>query len=257
MDFTSCNYFICLIDVMGQKKFFESIRSADVGAKVQDDIVRVSDGLREMIRYVKNRYDRLFEKEDDAGIELFSDSLLLSLKDRGADNVRLSAWFEIIMKVIFIACKHKMPFRGSIVKGAAHRSKGGMIYGVAVDEAMELEQSRADSFRVILSNTLAHELVMDNGFDNEKYLELDTDCAMVLNYAGPRILVMTEFARERQRLHEIADWVLERFRYFCYDGTAEHDKHANPKLARRFKIWGEYLALEASKETIATYVRNI
>ena len=253
----SDNYFICLIDVMGQKEFFESIRSADVSAEVHDDIVRVSDGLREMIRYVKNRYDRLFKKEDDAGIELFSDSILLSLKDRGADNVRLSTWFEIIMKVIFIACKHKLPFRGSIVKGSAHRSKGGMIYGVAVDEAMELEQLRADSFRVVLSNTLAHELVCDNGIDSEKYFDLDADCAMVLNYAGPAILGMTEFARERQSLREIADWVLERFRYFCYDGTEEHDKHANPKLARRFKMWGEYLMLEISKETIAKYVRNI
>ena len=143
MDINSCKYFICLIDIMGQKKFFESIRFAAVSPEVREDIIRVSDGLREMIRYVKNRYDRLFVKEDDAGIELFSDSILLSLKDREADNVRLSDWFEIIMKVIFIACKHKLPFRGSIVKGCAHRSKGGMIYGVAVDEAMELEQSRA------------------------------------------------------------------------------------------------------------------
>jgi hypothetical protein len=179
--------------------------------------------------------------------QLFSDSILLSLKANDNKNVCLARWLEIIIKVIFIACRYELPFRGSIVKGVAQRSSGGMIYGAAVDAAMKLEQSVADSFRIVLSNTLAHELDLDEKFDNEKYLEQDIDSEVVLNYAGPSILSMSEFEKEKKQMKNIYDWVSSRFEYFCFRGIENHDSHANPKLARRFKMWQDYLKLEVLK----------
>ena len=194
MQLESENYFVCLIDMMGQKKFFEKIQSPDVSPEIFDNIVRVSNGLRMMVKYITNRYNRYFKKKDDVGVELFSDSLLLSLKDAVDDGYKLTTWLEIIMKVIYIACMYKLPFRGSIAKGLAYRSESGGIYGDAVDEAIHLEQSRADSFRVIFSHKLAYELVSLKGFECDKYLEQDIDSSIVLNYAGPKIILTPEFS---------------------------------------------------------------
>lgn len=247
MDKTFNNYYICIIDIMGQKSFFDSIRSPNVSDEVSANIKRVSDGLREMVEYVVNRYTRIFKEEDDVGVELFSDSIILSLKANDNSQIRFATWLEIIIKVIFIACRYQLPFRGSLVKGVAQRSTSGKIYGDGVVEAMKLEQTMADSFRIILSNTLAYELDSDEKFDDEKYLEYDIDSEVVLNYAGPKILSMIEFEKEKHQIKNIYDWVSGQFEYYCYRGVENHDNHANPKLARRFKIWQNYLKLEVLK----------
>ncbi len=255
-DINPSDYFICLIDIMGQKEFFKSITSLKVEKQVQEDIIRVSSGLKEIIRYIRNRYDKHFTKEDDVGVELFSDTILLSLKERAGDKCKLTVWLDIIIKTVFIACRYKLPFRGSLVRGLAQRSRSGTIYGVAVDDAIQLEQSRADYFRIVLSNKLASDLTQCEDLDAEKYFEIDVDSAMVLNYAGPRILWTNEFVKERQQFRTILQWINERIEYFCYNGIDEHDRNANPKLVRRFKLWGEYLMLEYAKKDIEANVRN-
>ena len=63
-DINPSDYFICLIDIMGQKEFFKSITSLKVEKQVQEDIIRVSSGLKEIIRYIRNRYDKHFTKEE-------------------------------------------------------------------------------------------------------------------------------------------------------------------------------------------------
>lgn len=257
MQLESENYFVCLIDMMGQKKFFEKIQSPDVSPEIFDNIVRVSNGLRMMVKYITNRYGRCFNNEGDVGVELFSDSLLLFLKDADGDWYKLTTWFEIIMKVIYIACKYKLPFRGSIVKGLAYQSEGGGIYGDAVDEAIYLEKSRADSFRVIFSHKLAYELMSLKGFECDKYLEQDTDSSMVLNYAGPKIIQTPEFSKERQMLPQIREWISERISYFSFKGIDEHDCHSDPKLARRFMMWNNYLELESRLCEMRNNVRGL
>ncbi len=239
------DYYICFIDLMGQKNFFERITSREVSPDVMKDVERVSDGLRVMVKYVKNRYHRFFSTEDDVGIELFSDSLLLSMRFKDDAYSKLGAWLDVLVKLVYIACKYKLPFRGALTKGWAARSKSGTIYGVGVDEAVDLEQSRADFFRIVFSNTLARELGEQHSFD--EYLDMDQDSAMVLNYAGPRLLRRVEFSRERSQLYGVGMWVKERFEYFCCSSDAEQRKHANAKLARRYKLWYDYLTLQSMK----------
>ena len=253
MEIKPCNYFVCLIDIMGQKEFFKDIKSPDVSDDIKKNIERVSNGLAEMVRYATNRYTRLF-KGVDVGVELFSDSIIFSLKETSDKPSYLSVWLEMIVKVVYIACKYRLPFRGSIVKGLAQRSDSGTIYGDAVDEVIDIEQNITDSFRIVFSKELALELESKHSTEYRRFCERDADFALILNYAGYRIIEKNEFLKERMLLKDIVVWVKERFDYFCYQGTEEHDQHANPKLARRFKMWGEYLELESARKAIERYV---
>lgn len=245
-------YYICFIDIMGQTKFFSGIKSAEVEPEIMAEVKRVSDGLREMVGYAKNRYERNFSAVDDVGVELFSDSVLLSIKAVDGKYDNLPTWFDMIIKLIYIACRYKLPFRGGLAKGYAARSESGSIYGVGVDEAICLEHEKADSFRIVLSNSLAEELVQNAGM--ERYLEQDLDSAIVLNYAGADILHRSEFLKELSELREINNWVNDRFEYFCYTEDDEHNKHADPKLARRYNMWQKFLLLQALKMRFAQNV---
>lgn len=241
-------YYICFIDLMGQTKFFSGIQSAEVGPDIMMEVERVSDGLREMVRYAKNRYARNFSADDDVGVELFSDSILLSIKAVDGKYDNLAPWFDMIIKLVYIACRCKLPFRGGLTKGLAARSESGSIYGVGVDEAMRLEQNHADFFRIILSSNLAEEL--SNTEDVWRYLEIDLDSAVVLNYAGAYVLKRSEFSKEMSALFEIQKWVKDQFEYFRYTDDDLHNKCADSKLARRYKMWHDFLVLQALKMRI-------
>ena len=235
-------YYICFIDLMGQKDFFKGISSCEVDSTTMDHIKRVTNGLRVMVRYVKNRYKRNFVESDDIGVELFSDSLLLSLKADGNRHDKLPPWLDIIAKVVFIACKYKLPFRGTIVMGNAQRSKSGTIYGTGVEDAIKLEGECVDCPRIILSRFLIDEFWKDTKLAD--YFEVDEDGAAILNYAGSFIVNRAEFSRELKELPEITAWVQDCYQKFCYLEDDEHNKGANPKLARRYVMWLEYLRIE-------------
>lgn len=75
------------------------------------------------------------------------------------------------------------------------------------------------------------------------YFDVDTDSAYVLDYAGPRLMKRPEFARECKALEGMNEWVLSLYKRYCFTGENEHDKVANPKLARRYVMWLDYLRL--------------
>ena len=143
-------YYVCFIDLMGQKEFFEKIDSETPDLETLRHVTRVSEGLCEIVRYVENRYARVFSCADDAGVELFSDSVMLSIKAGPDMREKLAAWLGVIVKVVYIACKYELPFRGGIASGSASCSKSGSIYGEAVDRAMQIESECADYPRVVL-----------------------------------------------------------------------------------------------------------
>ena len=234
-------YYICVIDLMGQKEFFAKIDSATPDLDTLKHVARVSDGLCEIVRYVENRYARVFSCADDAGIELFSDSVMLSIKAGPDMREKLAAWLGVIVKVVYIACKYELPFRGGIASGSASRSKSGSIYGEAVDQAIQIESECADYPRVVLSYKLI------DAFKNDErlsmYFDVDTDSAYVLDYAGPRLMKRPEFARECKALEGVNKWVLSLYKRYCFTGENEHDKVANPKLARRYVMWLDYLRM--------------
>ena len=78
------DYYICFFDLMGQKEFFAAITSDVLGKGIGHDVERVTSGIKEMVKYVNNRYSKWFSVEDKAGIEIFSDSLLIYVKNSEA-----------------------------------------------------------------------------------------------------------------------------------------------------------------------------
>lgn len=235
-------FYVCFIDLMGQKSLFTEVKSVTPDPETMLQIIRVSDGLREIVKYVKNRYARNFLTEDDVGIESFSDSILLSIKARQKIPERLQLWLALIVKIVYIACKFRLPFRGGITYGHAARTKSGMMYGMAVDEAIRIEEVCADYPRIVLAHTLVDEFIENASV--KKYFTIDSDFAYILNYAGRELLGMSEFAKEREMSRQILEWVLSCYNRFCYTDDPEHNKRANPKLARRYFMWCEYLRLE-------------
>ena len=236
------NYYVCFIDLMGQKRIFTEVKSVTPDPDTMQQIIRVSDGLREIVRYVKNRYARNFMVEDDVGIELFSDSILLSIKARQKIPERLHVWLAVIVKIVYIVCKFRLPFRGGIACGHAARTKSGMIYGMAVDEAIRIEEVCADYPRIVLAHTLVDDFIENASV--EKFFTIDSDSAYILNYAGWKLMEKPEFVKERECCRQILDWVLSCYDSFRYTDDSEHNKNASPKLARRYFMWSEYLRLE-------------
>jgi len=235
-------YYVCFIDLMGQTEFFKRISSEVVDDEVVKHIKRVSDGLREIIRYVKNRYASDFSPEDDVGLELFSDSVMLSVRARR--GVHFSSWLDIIVKLVYIACRHQLPFRGGIALGTAVRSERGSLYGFAVDEAMRIEAIMADYPRVVISPSIVQDERVGDLFDC--YATVDADSLVVLNYAGNGLLSGECFEQERRDRQNVCNWVRSCYESFCFTGDSNNDDaHANAKLARRYRRWLEYLLIEA------------
>ena len=234
------DYYICFFDLMGQKEFFAAITSDVLGKGIGHDVERVTSGIKEMVKYVNNRYSKWFSVEDKAGIEIFSDSLLIYVKNSEAVARKIGLWLGMLVKLIFIACRYKLPVRGGITLGRAYRSEHGSIYGLAVEEAMELESEYADYPRIVLANKL-DKLVAENDIWR-KFFRHDVDSSMILNYACRKLLSQPEFQRERVSLVEIEQWVEEQYKHFCFWGDDEHDKYACPKLARRYVMWLDYLS---------------
>lgn len=232
-------YYVCLIDLLGQKEFFYGIKSCSLTAEQAARVEQISSGLREMVKYVENRYGRDFNLNDNAGIELFSDSLILSLKATD-DEARLSLWFRIICKLVYIALRHKLPLRGVVVRGPANRVENKALYGIAVEMAFKLEQTIVDYPRIVVEKALGKELM--NSRFIAKYLDSDTDSSVIVNYAGERLLVSPEFSKEKAALENIVDFVGSEFSRFC--NKRDDDSGDNAVLARRYHMWLEYLRIQ-------------
>lgn len=247
-DVRSKEYFVCIIDLMGQKSFFSKIKTIPVDEKTRDHIGRVSKGLREIVKYVQNRYARCFIDSDDVGVELFSDSVMLSIRGGSSvDRLRILKWLDVIVKVIYVAFRYRLPVRGGVSFGRAERSSEGMLYGPAVEKAMTIEAETADYPRMVIDHSIATDLMQDEGIG--AYLTVDVDSAVVLNYAGKSLMDRPEYSRERQEINGIIQWVQEWYSHFCFPCDLEGDVKPDPKLARRYVMWLEYLSIEKGNWT--------
>lgn len=233
-------YYICLIDLLGQKEFFAEIKSGNLSEAQSERIRRTSSGLREMVNYVENRYKHDFLKEDDVGIELFSDSLILTFKVSD-NNHRLSQWLQLICKLVYISLRHKLPLRGIITDGYAQRTSGGTIYGKAVQKAFELESKVVDYPRVVIEKTLGNKLLNDELL--AKFVDVDIDSGVILNYASERLLRSLEFSKEIHLLDEIVGFVGSEFERFCNEKDDDADGQS-VVLARRYHMWLNYLHIQ-------------
>lgn len=233
-------YYICFIDLLGQKEFFKGVKSSKIAPETLENIERVAFGLRESVRYVKGRYTRLFCRDDDVGLELFSDSILLSMRATERNFSKLKDFLDIIVKLVFIVSKYKLPVRGCITRGRAARSDSGAIYGTAVMEAGELESRQADYPRILISHTLVEDFT--NAELLSPYITRDVDSLWVLDYAGNFIMSRLEFAKEAKQLDEMREWVTDCYHHYCFLEDKDHNQHANPILARKYVMWLDYLS---------------
>lgn len=241
------SYCICIFDLQGQKDFFKGITSSNVDEDTQNQMVRITEGFQEIVRYVKSRYSRCFDANDAVGVELFSDSLMLSIKDDPLRRSKLLTWLSILVKVVFIGSKYQLPFRGGLACGKARLSTSGSIYGFPVHEAIEIEGRRADYPRVVLSQELAKRLLGDPDFD--PFVTVDSDSAIILDYASPELMNRPEFVKEAGMLTRIEASVNEQYQAFCLKNSNVGSGEVNFKLARRYRLWLEYLQVEALRRT--------
>lgn len=206
-NYKTSNHIIAYLDILGAKQMIcndSNFNFLNLLNMFMEDAIEESGG-------------RIFKHKEETYIKIFSDNILLAIELKENDEQRddkITLLFNIVANIYNEILRYGYLMRGAIVEGEFfHNDK--IVYGKALVEAVNLEEKKADTPRILVRVKVAepnsyYYLMQDN--DDEIFLNIFHLCGTFDDITFKNnLLEMLKKHKNGERIKTKIIWMIKYF----------------------------------------------